>query len=457
MAIIFIKPIRSRLDKALAYVENKNKTKADDEIYNDLHNALEYSVDSQKTERQFYVTGVNCMTEKAYEEMVMTQQRSNTRQNIIQGFHIIQSFAPDEGTPELIHNAGIEFAKRMFGEEFEVVVATHKNTGCLHNHLILNSCSIDGTHKYLASRDTYKQMRKVSDEICKENGLSVIENPSYNTHRNYETYMEEKNGAWTKDAIIRRDMDECILRATSVKGFYYEMGKLGYRFDFERKYPTVSHPDFERPRRMKTLGEDYTPEMIRQRMQKAWKKYDVIIPEQDDYSVLPKVTAYADVYVQFVAVIKRVKSNPKYNRNVDKFLTEETIKMNKLIEQQNLLCGNDIETLDQLLDYKQECKNEMDEILKARDFLRKELKAAEYKDDKQQIISLRSDIRLYTERLRLLRKRIATCERIEAQEPKIETLLEKIQTTSSKDKEVNEYESRRRRSGTNRQNDIERR
>jgi len=135
VAIVFIKDIQTRLDKTLSYIGNKKKTLNEnyEEVFLDLHNALEYTVDDLKTEQKFFVEGVNCKYENAFKRMMEAKKEYGKTDGIL-GYHIIQSFAPGEGTPESIHELGKEFAKRAFGDRFEVVVATHLNTGCLHNH-----------------------------------------------------------------------------------------------------------------------------------------------------------------------------------------------------------------------------------------------------------------------------------------------------------------------------------
>ena len=251
MAIVFIKDIKSRLDRTIAYIDNKQKIKNEnyEEAFLDLHNALDYTADDLKTEQKFFVDGINCRVENAYKKMSETKREYDKTDGIL-GFHIVQSFPPEEGTPQMIHELGMEFARRAFGERFEAVVATHLNTDCLHNHIVLNSVSFMDGKKYYDTKESYAKLREISDDLCREYGLSVIENPKERSHKSYDLYQAEKNGEWTKDSIIRRDIDECILKTTSPKTFYKEMNKLGYGFNFNRKYPIITHPNFERPRRM---------------------------------------------------------------------------------------------------------------------------------------------------------------------------------------------------------------
>lgn len=458
MAIVFIKDIKTRLDRTLSYIGNKEKTENEnyEEVFLDLHNALNYTVDDLKTEEKYFVNGINCKYENAFKRMTETKKEYDKTGGIL-GYHIIQSFAPGEGTPESIHELGKEFARRAFGDRFEVVVATHLNTGCLHNHYVLNSVSFMDGKKYYDNNQSYARLREISDELCREYELSVIENPKKRSHKPYDLYMAEKNGEWTKNAIIKRDIDECILKTTSEKGFYTEMRKLGYSFNFERKYPTISHPKFERPRRLKTLGEGYTPQDIERRLMLKWKRYKVDIPEQDNlvqefFEPIDEPN-YREVYVSFVTVVQYVKKNPNTNREIDKYLIDEMRKLDKLIEQQNLLCDNDIETPEQLEEFKTSCKSQIQECDEARNRLRKMLKAAERTGDEKEVAELKEHISNLTMKMRALRKDIRICDRIQEQEPKIENKINEIINDKER-KEMSTDERFRRRSRTNREDDI---
>ena len=124
-------------------------------------------------------------------------------------FHGYQSFRHGEVDAATAHEIGKELVKRMWGDEFEVVIATHCNTGCYHNHFVVNSVSRkDGHHFHNAPAD-YRRLREISDQICREHGLSVIENPRGHG-RNYAEYEAEKNGKPTNRGMIRADIDRAI-------------------------------------------------------------------------------------------------------------------------------------------------------------------------------------------------------------------------------------------------------
>ncbi len=272
----------------------------------------------------------------------------------------------------------------------------------------------------------------MSDRLCFEHGLSVILNPKQKSRKPHSVYMAERYGNITKDELIKRDIDECILKTISSKSFYRNMYDVGYTFNFERKHPTISHPDFDRPRRLKTLGDNYTPEAINERILAHWLPQQPVIPEQDEpvknYLYPLYSSGYRETYVAFIQVVSVVKERPNYNRELQKYLVEECQKLDRLIEQQNLICDNDIETDEDLLKFKAECENEISEITKARKQLRSKLITAQRHGETDKVIELKSDISLFSERLKFLRNNIKICERIETQKPIIDEKIDKLKS-----------------------------
>lgn len=116
--------IRQRLDKTVAYATNEEKTRLD--------KLVDYAADPKKTKMRLYESCINCKNvDNAYEAMVSTKRKWG-KEDGVQGYHIIQSFKPGEVTPEQAHAIGMEFAQKLFGDRYEVVVATHLNK---HHHL----------------------------------------------------------------------------------------------------------------------------------------------------------------------------------------------------------------------------------------------------------------------------------------------------------------------------------
>lgn len=156
--------IEKRLDNVIDYTTNIEKTINSDygkDNYYDLHNVIDYVEADYKTEKQFYVSGVNCNPKTALEEMTITKEQYGKTGGIL-GFHAFQSFAEGEVTPEQCHAIGVRLAEEMWGDRFEVVVSTHLNTNHYHNHFVINSVSFKDGKRYYDKRETYAELRRLN-------------------------------------------------------------------------------------------------------------------------------------------------------------------------------------------------------------------------------------------------------------------------------------------------------
>ena len=130
-------------------------------------------------------------------------------------FHAVQSFKPGEVTPEECHALGVQLAKQMWGNRFEVVVSTHLDKEHLHNHFVINSVSWADGMKYDNRKSDIEHFRELNDAICKEHGLSIIENPSSNAMNYGEWNAEKKDGIYFRK-IIRYDVDTVLSYARTL-------------------------------------------------------------------------------------------------------------------------------------------------------------------------------------------------------------------------------------------------
>lgn len=251
MATTKIWPVRDRLKRLVDYANNPEKTE-----YKDLQNVIEYAGSSEKTEQFFFVSGVNCNPDKAYEEMMQVKRTfGKTGGNL--AYHGYQSFSPGEVTPEQCHMIGIKLAEKLWGSRYQVIVATHLDREHLHNHFLLNSVSFIDGKKFNDNKHAYYAMRKVSDEICVEQGLYVIENPKEKTPRSI--YFAEKSGEPTKFNLMREAIDIALEHAEMPQQFIKVLKSLGYEFnaDPRRKYATIKAIGSKKAVRLYRLGEEY--------------------------------------------------------------------------------------------------------------------------------------------------------------------------------------------------------
>ena len=263
MATTKIWAIKDSLSRVVNYAKNPEKT-----IFSDLKQVLKYAEDGEKTidknEKTMYVTGVNCKTETAYEEMTSVQKRfDKCTRNI--AYHAYQSFKTGEVSPELAHKIGVELARKMWSE-YQVIVATHFNTGAYHNHFVVNSVNMFTGKKFNCNKGAYYHFRELSDELCKEYNLTVIEKPKGKTPRNI--YFAEKRGVPTKYNLMRQAINEAMEMSINYAQFKKIMLKKGYIIndDYNRKYPTIRSVNDKKAVRMYHLGEEYLPKNIASRV-----------------------------------------------------------------------------------------------------------------------------------------------------------------------------------------------
>ena len=246
MAVTKIWPVKGSLRRLVDYASNPEKTTKDD-----LEAVIKYAMNGDKTsskdEKSCFVTGINCYADTALDEMLTTQQHfGKTRGNV--AYHCYQSFKPGEVSPEQCHKLGIELASRMFGDKYQVIVATHLDKDHLHNHLVCCSVSFIDGKKFNDNKGAYARLRQLSDDICRENGLSVIEMPKSKTPR--QLHFAEKNSESTKYNLMREAIDNAVSLSISMPAFLDLIKQQGYVIDYnsKRKYPR-SDRSIQRSRR----------------------------------------------------------------------------------------------------------------------------------------------------------------------------------------------------------------
>lgn len=237
MAYTKIIKVKSNLNLCLDYTSNPKKTERRNA--EDLNRLLNYTQNSDKTEHQLYVSGFNCIPQNAYEIMMETKirWRKPVKDGNILAYHIIQSFSPGEATPDQVHQIGCEFAQRFLADRFECTVSTHLDRGHLHNHIVVNSVSYKDGKMFRSDFDAYyKGIRKISDELCRENRLSVIETDGKG--KSYAEWISGQTGKPTIRGMVRKDVEQAIVAADSFDGFILELQNMGYTVKYG---PRVEH------------------------------------------------------------------------------------------------------------------------------------------------------------------------------------------------------------------------
>ena len=247
-------PVYNHLKETIAYAENPDKTIERKYVDDDLFQTLQYAGNPEKTDETMYVSAINCPKQKAYEYMMRTKRSFHESGKIV-GYHGYQSFAAGEVTPEEAHRIGLETAKRMWGDQYEVVVTTHLNSDHLHNHVVINSTSFVTGKKYRNQIKNHRCFRDISDEICLEYGKSVLKDAPFRSGEKGD-YWIHRNGGNTHRDILRKDLERCLREAYSPKDLEHRLNAIGYVCDFDPKHEhwTVRAVDWDRPVRIDRLG-----------------------------------------------------------------------------------------------------------------------------------------------------------------------------------------------------------
>lgn len=262
MAVTGFWPIYKNLKATLDYADNPDKTTDRRYLDDDLYAALSYAENDNKTDRKMYVGGINCSKQNAYAEMVAVQRRFGLRGKVV-GYHGIQSFVAGEVTPEQAFEIGKATARRMWGDRYQVLVTVHLNTDNVHCHFVVNPVSFKDGTKFQNKIGDHKELRRVSDEICREHGLSVLENSSfYGGHK--KDYWRHKAGKKTHRDYLREDVEYCLSFATTPREFENQLYALGYTLDPVRFSVKAKH--WERSVRLVNIG--FAKEIVQAQLDK---------------------------------------------------------------------------------------------------------------------------------------------------------------------------------------------
>jgi hypothetical protein len=375
MATTSLWAIKGRVDMLINYVENpektsnQHKTKGDpQEICNIMKTVNNYVTNPDKTDGKVFVTGLNCIPERAIEQFIMTKKQFEKDDGRL-AYHGYESFAHNEVSPNAAHEIGVKLAKEMWGENYQVIVTTHLDKEHIHNHFCINSVSFKNGLKYDRTNAEYNRMRAISDRLCHEYSLSVIEEPKP-TKTPRMIHLAEKNGELTRYNIYRQAIDVAIKCSWTDRAFLKIMRESGYEINFERKYVTIKSSSAKHPTRLKTLGEDYAWENIVHRIIESWKKErqtHVIYAEPKRYNfrgtlkTTKKLTGFRALVFHYMYLMGIIPKN-KPRQVLHPALLEDVRKMKQISEQAILLCKNKIDTIDDLnayVSYTSEKKQEL--------------------------------------------------------------------------------------------------
>lgn len=430
--------VKTGLARAIDYATDSRKTA----LKSDIGNVIGYASDEGKTLSGRYVTALNCNATYAKEQFETIKKRFGKEDGIL-AFHAYQSFADyDDITPDMAHEIGVKLAEELWGDRFQVVVATHLNTKCLHNHFVINSVSFADGKKYHDCRSTYRHMREVSDSICRQYGLTVIEKP---TGRGEPLHLsqKEKAGIPTRYSMAREAVDEAISLSLNLREFELHLKSLGYHVQINprRKYWTVTPKGWKKPIRLMRLGKEYTNERIMQRLsanpesvrlksfqkRKLLKRQYLLLTRKDR---IGKVGGLRGLYLKYCYMLGYL---PKYTQDANKVpesLREDLLKCEKYTKQIRLLSEYGIHTDEELFSFLEQKEREKEDITERREILRKEYRRVLPESEKKK---LKVQIAAFTSTLKDIRGEVRLAEDIKVSTESMAKKMEQIERENQKE------------------------
>lgn len=448
MAVTKVYAVRTHLHRIVSYAANEQKT--------ELGGIIEYAVNPDKTEKRLFECAINCRSvSTAYEEMQATKFRWNKHNGVL-AYHFIQSFAPGETTPEQAHNIGKNFAKQCFGDRFEVVIGTHLDKKHLHNHIVVNSVSfVDGGKYHSSPESYYNTIRVISDKLCAENNLSIITPQGKGKH--YAEWKAEKEGKPTVRSMLRQEVDQIIRDSYNFKTFLELLQKRGYtvKYGDRVKHMAVKPPYSEKYIRLKSLGDNYTEEFIKLRLEvqrkgirpldtaqrKLSKRYRVV-KGTFSFFMPKKIKGFAALYLRYLYLLGKVRKRKIPNKS-SFVLREEVLKFERYQRQFRFLHTNQIATGADLLHKKAAIEDEISGLITRRNSLYTEKNTADTEENKA---AVQAQITAINTSLGELRKQKGLCDSIEKD---IHIITQKFRQTDalaeniSIEKEEQNYEHKR--------------
>ena len=240
---------------------HKNKGKS---VAACLKDRTDYAQNPDKTAQGELVSSYACSPLTVDEEFMLTKrlyERSTGRiqKSDVIAYQVRQSFKPGEVTPEEANRIGYEFAERFLKGKYAFIVATHTDRAHIHNHILYNSTALDGTRKFKNFWLSSFAVQRLSDRICLEHQLSVIEIKPYRDRQKRIPYPPKESNRERLCGVIDTILAE---NPTDFEAFLSTLERQGYEIK-RGKYTSVKGPRQKRFIRFKTLGEGYSEEEIK--------------------------------------------------------------------------------------------------------------------------------------------------------------------------------------------------
>jgi len=417
--------IQGRLKDLVDYVENPEKTVKPG--LQDFFNVFSYTQNPAKTAGDQFVTAVNCQKDIALQQMILTKQRYGKEDGYI-AWHGYQSFKPGEVTPEQCHALGVELARQMWGDRFQVIVTTHLDKEHLHNHFCINSVSFKDGGKYNFSKKELKRLRDTSDRLCREHGLSVVEHPRKAPSR--QVWLDEQAGKPTRYNIYRADIQKAIDCNATGKQVVQHLRKMGYIVDTGGVNLKIRLPQYPHFTRLDTLNPQWTNQGIERLIydrddlissrSKPPRKPDIPDWLRDAYQPKKRTTKIYRLYLYYCYQLGILPKGTTYHP-VSPQLRADLRHLDDIDRQTRYLASRKIETVEELLADRSEKESQLEALTAQRTKLQNKIRRA----SPEQKVILRKEKADVTAQITALRKVIRDSKEIEQRSLEIQDTLDR--------------------------------
>ncbi len=417
--------IQGRLKDLVNYVENPEKTVKPG--LQDFFNVFSYTRNPDKTAGGQFVTAINCQKDIALQQMILTKQRYGKEDGYI-AWHGYQSFKPGEITPEQCHQLGVELARQMWGDRFQVIVTTHLDREHLHNHFCVNSVSFKDGGKYNFSKKELKRLRDTSDRLCREHGLSVVEHPHKAPSR--QVWLDEQAGKPTRYNIYRADVQEAIDRSITGRGMVQHLRGRGYIVDSTGPNLKIRLPKYPHFTRLDTLNPQWTNKEIERLI---YDRDDLVssrsklpckpdIPDwlQNAYHPRKRTTKIYQLYLYYCYQLGILPKGTAYHP-VSPQLRADLRHLDDIDRQTRYLASRNIETVEELRADRAAKESQLEALTTQRTKLQNKIRRA----SPEQKIFLRKEKAEVTAQITSLRKEIRDSRAIEQRSVEIQDTLDR--------------------------------
>lgn len=404
MAVTSLWAVRGNLGGVLDYAANPEKT--------DLMSLLRYATQQRKTTvkeegvpLKQLVTGIHCAPATARQEMQAVKKRFGKEKGVI-AYHGYQSFAPGECTPKMAHEIGVKLAQQLWGNRYQVLVATHLDReDHLHSHFVINTVSFVDGKKFHRTGQDYRAMREASDTLCREYGLSIIETPQPGKSKHYAEHRAEQQGKPTWRSLIKRDVDTALRQSMTERQFFRALQQMGYEVKVGADI-SVRPKGRERFFRLgRNLGVDYTPAGIRQRLlgqsrpEREYPPQPRKVKFHGKMKPARKATGFRALYYHYCYLLGIFPRNKRrLPRRVSPALREELLKGERFSQEVRLLSRYKIDTVEQLEGHRGKVVEKLDNLISQRAALYRQFRTVRVQSDPERKDRVKQEISTHADR-----------------------------------------------------------